>query len=148
MTFYPFIWREADLSSLWDRDRVPAEFPEAAGSGCGSEEVWLNQLLCTGGQAARGGGGCTEDVSSRTSAPPAGTPEQRIWLKRRRRGMLLFSSALWRSGAKIADSSSIHTGSRSTHSPVGHMQSGLNTGGRLETKRWTFAFRSQIHFYW
>lgn len=60
---------------------------------------------------------------SRPGAPPAGWSEQCIWLrrkrrKRRRRGMLLFSSALWRSGAKIADSSSIRTGSRSTHSPV------------------------------
>lgn len=37
-----------------------------------------------------------------------------------RRGMLLFSSALWRSGARIADSSTTRTGSRSTRSPARH----------------------------
>lgn len=58
---------------------------------------------------------------SRPSAPPAGRSEECIW-PRRRRGRPLFSSAPWRSGAKIADSSSIHTGSHSTHSPVRHRE--------------------------
>lgn len=63
----------------------------------------------------------------RPSAPPAGRSEGCIWLRsrRKRRGMLPFSSALWRSGAKIADSSSIRTSSRSTHSPLFHIVPGL-----------------------
>lgn len=75
---------------------------------------------------------------SRPSAPPAGMLDGCIWLKKKkkkkRRGMLLFFSALWRSGAKIADSSSIHTGSRSTHSPVRHTKRSLNASGRLKQK--------------
>lgn len=89
---------------------------------------------CSGGRRRR-----VLDVS-RPSAPPAGRSEQCIWQmrKKRRRGMLLFSSAPWRSGAKIADSSSIHTGSRSTHSPVRHREAWTQVGG--SNKRWTFAF--------
>lgn len=71
---------------------------------------------------------------SRPSAPPAGMLDGCIWLKKKRRGMLLFFSALWRSGAKIADSSSNHTDSRSTHSPVRHTKRSLNASGRLKQK--------------
>lgn len=68
----------------------------------------------------------SEKVLFRPSAPPAGRPKPRIWLRkkktRRRRGRPLFSSALLKSGAKKECSSSIRTSSRSTHCPGRHTE--------------------------
>lgn len=123
---------------------VSVEFSEVTGSVCTLEEVWFNQLLYSGGCS----GGRKRQVLdvSRPSGPPAGRSEQCIWpmSRKRRRGMLLFSSALWRSGAKIADSSSIHTGSRSTHSPVRHKEAWTQVGG--SNIMWTFAFSAKKTF--
>lgn len=114
--FLDFVLGQTELSSLWD-------------TLCPCWILWGNrERLQTRGSVIKSASvlwraGCSRGQwkgvlhVSRPSAPPAGRSEQCIWLRRRRRGMLLFSSALWRSGAKIADSSSIHTGSHSTHSP-------------------------------
>lgn len=122
---------------------VPAEYSEVTGSGCQPEEMWLNQLPCPGAlmvaAEARGSKRKKKKVHvSRLSAPPGGRSEWCIWLmvrrrrtRKRRRGMLLFFSALWRSGAKIAGSSSIRTGSRSMRFPVTHthIQAWTQVGG-------------------
>lgn len=90
-----------------------------------------------GGGGARGCGKWVKQTS-RPSVPPAGTSGQCIWRRtrtwwRRRRGMLLFSSVPWRSGAKKAGSSSIHTGSHSTRSP-GRQRDRPEGGRRFEQK--------------
>lgn len=90
-----------------------------------------------GGGGARGLGKGTKQ-RSRPSVPPAGKSGQCIWRKtrtwwRRRRGMLLFSSVPWRSGAKKAGSSSIHTSSHSTRSP-GRQWDRPEGGRRFEQK--------------
>ena len=110
---------------------VKTELPSLQDTLCPCWILWGNrEWLQTGGSVIKSIPVLWEMESrekrnvSRPSAPPSGRSKQHIWLrkKRRRCGMLLSSSALWKFGAKIADSSSIHTGSRSTHFPVRHIE--------------------------
>lgn len=117
------------------------QLSEVTGSGCRPEEVWLKSTpgLWRAGSSS-GATGLKRGVKQRAtpSVPPAGKSRQCIWRKTRtrwrsRRGMLLFSSVPWRSGAKKAGSSSIHTGSRSTRSP-GRQWDRPGGGRRFEQK--------------
>lgn len=126
------MWDTFHLVQLW----------EVTGSGCRPEEVWLKSTpgLWRAGSSGGGARGLKRGVrqSSTPSVPPAGKSRQCIWQKMRtwwrsRRGMPLFSSVPWRSGAKKAGSSSIHTGSRSTRSP-GRQWDRPGGGRRFEQK--------------
>lgn len=124
-----------DLVSTWDTFHL-VQLWEVAGSGCRPEEVWLKStpgLWRTGGSSGARGLKRGVEQRSRPSVPPAGKSRPCIWRRTRtwwrsRRGMPLFSSVPWRSGAKKAGSSSIHTGSHSTRCPA--RQWGRAAGGR------------------